>query len=47
MLLFQICDLLLKIYAMAMWGHPLEDAHTEQFEVEIIGSLKEIDERNV
>ena len=47
MLLLHFCDLLLKIYAMAMWRHPLEDASPHQFEVQIIGSLKDIDETNV
>ena len=47
MLLLHFCDLLLKIYAMAMWRHPLEDANPHQFEVQIIGSLKDIDETNV
>ena len=47
MLLVETCDLILKIYAIGMWCHPLEETDKQEFEVEIIGSLKEINERAV
>ena len=47
MLLVETCDLILKIYAIGLWCHPLEDTNKQEFEVEIIGSLKEIDEEAV
>ena len=47
MLLVETCDLILKIYAITMWCHPLEDTNKQEFKVEIIGSLKEIDEEAV